>query len=102
MQTNNRLFDDLARVANGAAGTFAGLKGEMEAVVKERLNRMLSEMDLVTREEFDAIKAVAQAARMEQEALVKRVDELEAKLEAALKKPAAKKTAARKAAPKAE
>ena len=90
MQTNNRLFDDLARVASGAAGTFAGLKGEVEAVIKEHLNRMLSEMDLVTREEFDAIKAVAQTARMEQEALAKRLDELEAKLSAAVKKPAAK------------
>lgn len=78
MQTNNRLFDDLARVANGAAGAFAGLRGEMEAMVKARLERVLAGMDLVTREEFEVVRLMAVKAREENEALKARLDALEA------------------------
>lgn len=78
MQTNNRLFDDLARVANGAAGAFAGLRGEMEAMVKARLERVLTGMDLVTREEFEVVRLMAVKAREENAALQTRLDALEA------------------------
>ncbi|MBV8169149.1 MAG: accessory factor UbiK family protein [Alphaproteobacteria bacterium] len=80
MQTENRFFDDLARVASGAMGAFAGLRAEVEALVKQRFERLLADMDLVQREEFDAVKAVAARARTEQEDLAIRVAELEAKV----------------------
>ncbi len=100
MQTSNRLLDDLARVANGALGTAAGLKGEIEALVRDRLQRLLADMDLVSREEFDAVKAMAAKARTEQEALAARVAELENALQAKPKRPAAKRP--RKTAPKGD
>lgn len=78
MQTDNRLFDDFARFTAGIAGVAASMRGEAEALIKERLKRLLDEMDLVTREEFEAVKAVAQTARAEQEALEARVAALEA------------------------
>ena len=89
MQVENRFLDDLARVANGAIGALSGLRGEIEGLVKQRVERLLADMNLVTREEFEAVKAVAAKARSEQEVLEKRV----ASLEAAAKKP---KRAARK------
>ncbi len=91
MQTENRLFDDLARVASGAINTLGGLREEIELRVKERLERFASEMDLVSREEFDAVKAMAAKARAEQATLEKRLAELEAALAEAT---ATKKTAA--------
>jgi hypothetical protein len=72
------MFDDLAKVANGAASTLAGIKGELEAVVRQQIDRLMSDMDVVPRDEFDAIKAVAAKARAEQEKLEKRVTALEA------------------------
>ena len=63
MQTRNRFFDDLAKVANSAAGTFAGLKDEIEAMVRQRVESFLGDMQLVSREEFDAVKAMAAKAR---------------------------------------
>ncbi|HEX6142479.1 MAG TPA: accessory factor UbiK family protein [Geminicoccaceae bacterium] len=103
MQTENRLFDDLARVANGAFSTLSSLREEIETRVRERVERLLADMDLVPREEFDAVKAMAQKARMEQEALAARVGELEQRLEAAAarpKKPAPRRPArARKPSP---
>ena len=80
MQTENRFFDDLARVASGAVGTIANIRAEIETLIKQRLERMLSDMDLVPREEFDAVKAMAAKAREEQEVLVKRVVALEKSL----------------------
>jgi BMFP domain-containing protein YqiC len=80
MQTENRFFDDLARVASGAMGAVAGLRSEVEALVKQRFERVLADMDLVQREEFDAVKAMAARARTEQEDLAIRVAELEAKV----------------------
>ena len=80
MQTNNRILDDLAKVANGAVSTLVGVKSEIEASVRQQLERLLSEMDLVPREEFDAIKAVAVAARTEQEKQEKRIAALEAQI----------------------
>lgn len=80
MQTNNRMFDDFARMTNSLLGVASGVRGELEGVIKARLQAMLSEMDLVPREEFDAVKAMAARARAEQEALQERVAALEAAL----------------------
>jgi BMFP domain-containing protein YqiC len=77
MQTENRLLDDLARMANGALNTLSGLREEIESRVRERVERMLADMDMVPREEFEAVKAMAQKARAEQEDLAARVAELE-------------------------
>ena len=98
MQTDNRLFDDLAKMANGALNTISGLRDEVELRVRERVERWLAEMDMVPREEFEAIKAMAQAARSEQEDLAARVTVLEqqvAELRGAAAKP--QKTAAKPA-----
>lgn len=113
MQTENRLFDDLARVASGAINTLGGLREEIELRVKERIERFAGEMDLVSREEFDAVKAMAAKARADQEALLARIATLEQALAAsgktaaepkgsgaARKKPAAKAASAAKASPK--
>lgn len=77
MQTQNRLFDDLARVAGGALGALTGVRDEIEGIIRHRLERTLAEMDLVTREEFDAVKAMAAEARAENEHLAARIEELE-------------------------
>ena len=114
MQTENRLFDDLARVASGAINTLGGLREEIELRVKERIERFAGEMDLVSREEFDAVKAMAAKARADQEALLARIATLEQALAASgkaaagpkasgaapRKKPAAKAASAAKASPK--
>ena len=80
MQSENRFFDDLARVASGAFGAFAGLRTEVETLAKQRFERLLADMDLVRREEFEAVKAMAARARGEQEDLAARVAALEARL----------------------
>jgi BMFP domain-containing protein YqiC len=80
MQTENRLFDDLAKVATGALGALGGVREEIEARLREQLERILDRMNLVRREEFDAVQAMAQKARAAQEALEQRVAALEARL----------------------
>ena len=80
MQTSNRILDDLAKVANGAASTLSGMKSEVETFIHQQLKRLLKDADLVKREEFDVIKAVAVKARAEQEKLEVRIKNLEAKL----------------------
>ncbi len=97
MQSRNKLLDDLARVAGGAAGTVAGIRDEVETVVRQRIEAVLSELNLVTRDEFDAVKAVASKARAEQEKLEKRVAELEAGAAKPAAKPAAKRGSAKAA-----
>ena len=82
MQSQNRFFDDLARVATGALGTLSGVKTEVETRLREQLEKVLAGMDLVSRDEFDAVKAMAAKARSEQEDLANRVAELESKLDA--------------------
>ncbi len=102
MQTSNRILDDLARVANGAVSTLVGVKNEIDALVRQRIERLLNDADMVPRQEFDAVKAMAAKARTEQERLEKRIAGLEARLgvkpAARTAKPAAK---ARKPAAKA-
>ena len=80
MQSQNRFFDDIARVASGAVGALSGVRGEIEARLRDQLERILAGMDLVTREEFEAVKAMAAKAREEQELLRLRVEALEARL----------------------
>ena len=77
MQTRNRLLGDIARVANGAAGVATGMRDEVETLVQQRVDRVLSRLNLVSREEFEAVKAMAAKARSEQEALEKRLNDLE-------------------------
>lgn len=87
MQSENRFFDDIARVANSAVGALAGVRGEIEGRFRDRLERILAGMDLVSRDEFEAVKAMAARARDEQERLLRRVAELESRLDAGAVKP---------------
>ena len=88
MQTSNRLFDDLARVASGAFNTLSGLREEIETRVRERVERMAADLDLVTREEFEAVRTMAAKARAGQDELAAKVAALEAQLTTAEAKPA--------------
>jgi BMFP domain-containing protein YqiC len=81
MQTDNPLLDDLARMASGAVSALTGMRTEIEARARDQLERILARMDLVTREEFEAVRAMAAKARIEQERLEARIVELEAGLE---------------------
>jgi BMFP domain-containing protein YqiC len=80
MQTSNRILDDLAKVASGAASTLVGVKQEVEALVRQQVERFVAEFDLVRRDEFEAVQATAANARAEQERLEQRVADLERKL----------------------
>lgn len=80
MQVDNRLLDDLARVASGALGAFSTLREEAEAQMRQQFERILSRMDMVSREEFEAVRAMAAKAREEQEILERRLAALEARL----------------------
>lgn len=80
MQTSNRLLDDLAKVANGAASTLNGMKGELEALVRQRVERVMADADMVPRDEFEAVKAMAAEARKQNEALEARIQTLESQL----------------------
>lgn len=80
MQTDNRFLDDLAKVASGALGSVSGVKHEVEMRIQQQLERLLGRMNLVSRDEFEAMKAVAQAAREAQIRLEARLLSLEAKL----------------------
>ena len=77
MQSENRFFDDLVKLVNGAAGTLAGMSREAEAATRERAKAWIGGMDFVSRDEFEAVKAMAVAAREEAAALRKRIDALE-------------------------
>lgn len=80
MQSENKFVDDLAKLFSGALGAAAGLRGEMEQRLRQPLERLVQQMSLVGREEFEVVKALAEAARTEQEALTARVADLEARL----------------------
>ena len=99
MQSENRMFDDLVKFVNGAAGTLAGMGREAEAATRERAKEWIGGLDFVSRDEFEAVKAMAAAARDEAEALKARVAQLETQLGAQLA-PAAKPRAAKKPADK--
>lgn len=85
MQSQNRIFDDLARLSGGALSALSSLKQEVEAMVRDRLERVMAEGGYVRREEFDVVRAMAVEARAEQERLTARLAELERKLAAAPK-----------------
>ena len=95
MQSQNRIFDDLVKMMNGVAGTMAGMGREAESSMRDKMREWVGGMDFVSREEFDAVKAMAAAARDENEALAKRI----AALEASAKPVAAKPKAAPRAKP---
>jgi BMFP domain-containing protein YqiC len=80
MQSENRFFDDVVKLMNGVAGTVAGAGREAEAQFREKARGFFGGMDFVSREEFDAVKAMAAAARDEADQLKARLDALEAKL----------------------
>jgi BMFP domain-containing protein YqiC len=81
------MFDDFVKMVNGMAGTVAGIGREAESGMRERMRDWVGGLDMVSREEFDAVKAMAAAARDENEALKKRIEALEARLGAAPAKP---------------
>jgi BMFP domain-containing protein YqiC len=77
MQPGNKFFDDLAKLATNAMGVAQGARAEAETAMKSMMDRWLADRDFVTREEFDAVRAMAQKAREENEALKARLDALE-------------------------
>lgn len=88
----NRILDEFARLVTDAAGAAQGVRREVEAVVKSQFERLLRDMELVTREEFEAVREMAILAREENERLGQRLAALEAP--AKVSKPAAKKPSA--------
>jgi len=91
MQTSNSILNDMAKVASGAVSAVTGLKGDAETAIRRQLEGLLADMDLVSRDEFEAVKTMAANARAEQEKLEARVAKLETQLKA--KKPVAKRPA---------
>lgn len=79
-QTNNRILDDLSRLMTDAVGAAQGVRREVETIVRSQAERMLRDIDVVSREEFEAVKAMAVKAREENEALAARLAALEARL----------------------
>jgi BMFP domain-containing protein YqiC len=79
-QTNNRFFDEIGRLMNDAAGAAQGVKREVDSLWRNQAEKFLRDMDLVKREEFEAVKDMARLAREENEALKVRIAALEAKL----------------------
>lgn len=77
MQSRNKIFDDLSQLMTNAMGVAQGAKDEAETAMRGWMDRWLVERDFVTREEFDAVRAMAQKAREENEALKARIDALE-------------------------
>ena len=79
MQTRNKFFDDMSQLMTNAMGVAQGAKTEAETAMKGLVDRWMADRDFVTREEFDAVRAMAQKAREENEALSARLSALEAK-----------------------
>ena len=79
MQSRNRIFDDMSQLMTNAMGVAQGAKTEAETAMKSMIDRWLADRDFVSREEFDAVRAMAQKAREENEALLARIEALEAK-----------------------
>lgn len=82
MQVDNKLLDDLARLAGSAFGALTGVRTEIEAQLRQQFERILSQMDVVSREEFEAARELAIQARAGQEELAERVAALEARIAA--------------------
>ncbi|HAR52813.1 accessory factor UbiK family protein [Roseovarius nubinhibens] len=77
MQTRNKVLDDISQLMTNAMGVAQGAKNEAETAMKSMLDRWLADRDFVTREEFDAVRAMAQKAREENESLKARLEKLE-------------------------
>ena len=90
-QTNNRILDEMARLMNDAAGVASGVRREFDTLFRAQAERILRDLDVVQREDFEAVKEMARLAREENEALKARIEALEAKLEAKLETKAAAK-----------
>jgi BMFP domain-containing protein YqiC len=86
MQSQNRFFDDLVKMMNGVAGTMAGVGREAESSMREKAREWVGGMDFVSRDEFEAVKAMAVAAREENDALSRRIEALEQAAKAAAPK----------------
>ena len=99
MQNDNRIFEDLARVASGALSALTGVREEVEARLRDQFQHILDRMNLVRREEFEAVQAMAAKAREEQERLAERLAALEARLEAGSTEPRQKSQRAPSAKP---
>jgi BMFP domain-containing protein YqiC len=80
MQSENKMFDDMVKMVNGLAGTVAGMGREAESSAREKMREWIGGEDFVGRDEFEAVKAMAAAARDENEALKARLATLEARL----------------------
>ena len=100
MQSENRMFDDLVKMMNGVAGTMAGMGREAESSMREKMREWVGGVDFVGRDEFEAVKAMAAAARDENEALKARITALEAKMGGAAAGAAKPRSAKPKAEPK--
>jgi BMFP domain-containing protein YqiC len=85
-QTSNRLFDEMARLMNDAAGVAEGARREFHTLVQSQAERILRDIDVVTREEFEVVKEMAAKAREENEKLAKRLAEVEGELQRGGKK----------------
>jgi BMFP domain-containing protein YqiC len=81
-QTSNRIFDEMARLMNDAAGVATGVRREFDTLFKTQAERILRDLEVVQREEFEAVKEMARLAREENEALKARIEALEAKASA--------------------
>ncbi len=81
MQKDSKIFDDFAKLASGAAGTLSDIKREIEAIVLEKVEKILHRMHLVKREEFEVVRLMAEKARAEQERLAAKITRLEKLLE---------------------
>ena len=90
MQTRNKVLDDISHLFANAMGVAQGAKDEANTAMKSWVDRWMADRDFVSREEFDAVRAMAQKAREENEALKARLDALEAKAAPKKKKPAAR------------
>ena len=99
-QGPSRLFDEFAKLMTDAAGVAQGARREMEGAMRTQAERFLMQMDLVQREEFEAVKDMASKARLENEELRAEIEELKAMVKSQAKKPVAKKPTARKTAAK--
>ena len=82
VQTTNRFFDEMAKLMNDAAGVASGVRREIETIFQAQAERILRNLDVVTREEFEAVKEMAAKARDENERLTARLAELEKRLAA--------------------
>jgi BMFP domain-containing protein YqiC len=82
MQSENRIFDDLVKFVNGAAGTIAGVGREAQSDARTRAREWIGGLDFVSRDEFEAVKAMAAAARDEADVLKARLDAIEARTRA--------------------